>query len=146
MLGSSPSTVFHYTAPSLIFSVSVFMLELHLHYISVFPVRYLNIFLFVCFLCVTLMNMKKHVISLLFVYQFFVHNNYNTLLSWVARVVKYWIKSKWMLHTGGGWGETPHMIVKRFGCTTIHNKALYKCFIHSFIQNITVLLEVLGSK
>ncbi len=25
------------------------------------------------------------------------------------------------------------MIVKRFGCTTIHNKALYKCFIHSFI-------------
>ncbi len=21
----------------------------------------------------------------------------------------------------------PHMIVKRFGCTTIHNKALYKC-------------------
>ncbi len=35
---------------------------------------------------------------------------------------------------GGGWGETPpHMIVKRFGCTTIHNKALYKCFIHSFI-------------
>ncbi len=45
--------------------------------------------------------------------------------------------SKWMLHTGGGWGETPpppHMIVKRFGCTTIHNKALYKCIIHSFIQ------------
>ncbi len=26
------------------------------------------------------------------------------------------------------------MIVKRFGCTTIHNKALYKCIIHSFIQ------------
>ncbi len=25
----------------------------------------------------------------------------------------------------------PHMIVKRFGCTTIHNKALYKCLIHS---------------
>ncbi len=26
------------------------------------------------------------------------------------------------------------MIVKRFGCTTIHNKALYKkCFIHSFL-------------
>ncbi len=44
--------------------------------------------------------------------------------------------SKWMLHTGGGWGETPpptHMIVKRFGCTAIHNKALYKCIIHSSI-------------
>ncbi len=39
--------------------------------------------------------------------------------------------SKWMLHTGGGWGETPHMIVKGFGCTTIH-KALYKCIINSF--------------
>ncbi len=25
------------------------------------------------------------------------------------------------------------MIVKRFGCTTIHNKALYKCLIHSFV-------------
>ncbi len=25
------------------------------------------------------------------------------------------------------------MIVKRFGCTAIHNKALYKCVIHSFI-------------
>ncbi len=44
--------------------------------------------------------------------------------------------SKWMLHTGGGSGETPpHMIVKRFGCTTIHKKALYKCIIHSFIQD-----------
>ncbi len=42
--------------------------------------------------------------------------------------------SKWMLHTGGGWGKTPHMIVKRFGCTTIH-KVLYKSinsFIHSY--------------
>ncbi len=29
----------------------------------------------------------------------------------------------------------PHMIVKRFGCTTIHNKALYKCIIHSFIHS-----------
>ncbi len=26
------------------------------------------------------------------------------------------------------------MIVKRFGCTAIHNKALYKCIIHSFIH------------
>ncbi len=25
----------------------------------------------------------------------------------------------------------PHMIVKRFGCTAIHNKALYMCTIHS---------------
>ncbi len=33
----------------------------------------------------------------------------------------------------------PHMIVKRFGCTTIHNKALYKCFIHSFIQMLKIL-------
>ncbi len=39
--------------------------------------------------------------------------------------------SKWMLHTGGGWGETPHMIVKRFGCTTIHKK---RYIIASFIQ------------
>ncbi len=28
----------------------------------------------------------------------------------------------------------PPMIVKCFGCTTIHNKALYKCIIHSFIH------------
>ncbi len=26
----------------------------------------------------------------------------------------------------------PHIIVKCFGCTTRHNKALYKCIIHSF--------------
>ncbi len=31
----------------------------------------------------------------------------------------------------------PLMIVKRFGCTTIHNKALYKCFIHSFIHSLS---------
>ncbi len=29
------------------------------------------------------------------------------------------------------------MIVKRFGCTAIHNKALYKCIIHSFIHTYT---------
>ncbi len=39
--------------------------------------------------------------------------------------------SSWMLHTGGGWGKTPHMIVKRFGCIAIHNKVLYKCIIHT---------------
>ncbi len=44
--------------------------------------------------------------------------------------VKAVASSKWMLHTGGGY--TPHMIVKRFGCTAIHNKALYKCIIHLF--------------
>ncbi len=33
------------------------------------------------------------------------------------------------------WGETPpHMTVKCFGCTAIHNKVLYKCLIHSFIS------------
>ncbi len=31
--------------------------------------------------------------------------------------------------------DLPHMIVKRFGCIAIHNKAQYKCIIHSFIQN-----------
>ncbi len=36
--------------------------------------------------------------------------------------------------SGGGWGETPHMIVKCFGCTTVHNKALHASFIHSIIQ------------
>ncbi len=40
-----------------------------------------------------------------------------------------------MLHTGGGLRrDPPHMIVKRFGCMAIHNKALYKCIIHSFIR------------
>ncbi len=33
----------------------------------------------------------------------------------------------------------PHMIVKRFGFTTIHNKALYKCFIHSFIHSFILM-------
>ncbi len=42
--------------------------------------------------------------------------------------------SKWMLHTGGGSGESPpHMNVKCFGCTAIHNKALYKMH-HSFFH------------
>ncbi len=49
--------------------------------------------------------------------------------------------SKWMLHTGGGWGETRlynirlyFTIVKRFRCTSIHNKALYKSIIHSVTE------------
>ncbi len=48
--------------------------------------------------------------------------------------------SKWMLHTGGGWGETPNMIVKCFGCTAIHNKKLHKCIIHSFINCLFLFL------
>lgn len=27
------------------------------------------------------------------------------------------------------------MIVKHFGCTAIHNKALYKCLVHSLIHS-----------
>ncbi len=52
-----------------------------------------------------------------------------------------------MLHTGGGWGEThpPHMFVKRFGCTTIQNKALYKCIIHSFIHSLWWWWSTLGA-
>ncbi len=43
-----------------------------------------------------------------------------------------------IMKIGGGWGETPYMILKCFGCTTIHNKALYKCilYIHSFKMNL----------
>ncbi len=33
------------------------------------------------------------------------------------------------------------MIVKRFGCTTIHNKALYKCIIHSFIHSFKCIIH-----
>ncbi len=42
---------------------------------------------------------------------------------------------------------TPHMIVKRFGCMAIHNKALYKCIIHSFIHSFIqgLILIVFGS-
>ncbi len=45
--------------------------------------------------------------------------------------------SKWMLLTGGGQGDPPHMIVKHFGCTAINIKALYKCIIHSFKIHLT---------
>ncbi len=44
-----------------------------------------------------------------------------------------------LVATGGGWGETPYMIVKRFGCIAIHNKALYKCIIHSFIHSFILV-------
>ncbi len=40
---------------------------------------------------------------------------------------------------------TVYMIVKRFGCTAIHNKALYKCIIHSFIQPTSNDLSVTKS-
>ncbi len=30
------------------------------------------------------------------------------------------------------------MILKRFGCTAIHNKALYKYIIHSFIHSESI--------
>ncbi len=33
------------------------------------------------------------------------------------------------------------MIVKRFGCTAIHNKALYKCIIHSFVHSKHLMLS-----
>ncbi len=35
-----------------------------------------------------------------------------------------------------------HMIVKRFGCTTIHNKALYKCIIHSYTYSNKILTKI----
>ncbi len=34
-----------------------------------------------------------------------------------------------------------HMIVKRFGCTAVHNKTLYKCIIH-FERHITFLSNI----
>ncbi len=41
------------------------------------------------------------------------------------------------------------MIVKHFGCTAIHKKALYKCIIHSFIhsyhQEVTFNVKVCES-
>ncbi len=36
------------------------------------------------------------------------------------------------------------LIVKRFGCTAIHNKALYKCIIHSFIKTYATKIEQLS--
>ncbi len=42
--------------------------------------------------------------------------------------------------------DPPHMIVKHFGCTTIHNKALYKCIIHSFINSTEATVHMASSK
>ncbi len=49
----------------------------------------------------------------------------------------------WPDYYGGGWGETPpHMIVKRFGCTTIHKKRYINAsFIHSFIPYTQTQLQ-----
>ncbi len=43
--------------------------------------------------------------------------------------------SKWMLHTGGGWGETPPHDCKALWVYNNTQKALYKCIIHSFIHS-----------
>ncbi len=61
-----------------------------------------------------------------------VWNNTWGWINYIFELTSSFKSSKWMLHTGGGWGVTPYMIVKRFGCIAIHNKALYKCIIHSF--------------
>ncbi len=44
-----------------------------------------------------------------------------------------WALSKWMLHTGGGWGEPPPHDCKVLWVYNNTQKALYKCIIHSFI-------------
>lgn len=46
-----------------------------------------------------------------------------------------------VIYPGGGWGETPDMIVKRLGCTAIHNKALYKSLIHSLLLHSALLFK-----
>ncbi len=82
--------------------------------------------------------LKKLIVLLLMdLAYFFFYIEYLQWAHWRCCPVAAVVSSKWMLHTGGGWGETPLMTVKRFGCTKIHNKALYKylhSFIHSFIQ------------
>ncbi len=51
---------------------------------------------------------------------------------WWGQPVAAAASSKWMLH----------MIVKRFGCTTIHNKVLYECILHSFIYGLNFFTVV----
>ncbi len=36
------------------------------------------------------------------------------------------------------WEIYSSMIIKRFGCAAIHNKALYKCIIHSVVHEVDV--------
>ncbi len=48
---------------------------------------------------------------------------------------------RWMLHMVVVEERPPHMILKWFGCTAIHNKALYKYYIYSFIDNDVSMLQ-----
>ncbi len=52
-------------------------------------------------------------------------------------VIYFHVVMSFLTHSGVVEERPPHMIVKHFGCTAIHNKALYKCIIHSF----TISLE-----
>jgi len=42
--------------------------------------------------------------------------------------------------------RTPDMIVKHFGCTEVHMKALYKCLIYSFIYLVLYFTLLLQNK
>ncbi len=46
-----------------------------------------------------------------------------------------------MLHTGGGWGETPPHDCKALWVYNNTQKALYKCIIHSFIHSFIHLSD-----
>ncbi len=50
-------------------------------------------------------------------------------------VIYFHVVMSFLTHSGVVEERPPHMIVKHFGCTAIHNKALYKCIIHSFIHS-----------
>ncbi len=55
--------------------------------------------------------------------------------------------SKWMLHTGGGWGETPPHDCKALWVYNNTQKALYKCIIiHSFSLKTALLLALASVK
>ncbi len=92
LLGSSPSTGISLYGAKFNFQCERFHVGITfaLHFCVPSQI-YIYIYIYIFFFLM-LMSMKKHVISLLFVYQFFIHNTNNTLLSWVARVVKYPIK------------------------------------------------------
>ncbi len=49
--------------------------------------------------------------------------------------------SRWMLHTGGGWGETPHIIVKRMSeCRLTRRKCLIKLLFLFYIPTKSFLI------